>query len=60
VDAFGLVGRGGEYLDELGRVCGHEFDEDIAREISVQMEYERHEDGDVAREVSVWTEYEKL
>jgi hypothetical protein len=55
VGAFGPVG---EYLDEFGRVCGHRSDEDVAREISVWMKYERHEDEDVAREVSVWTEYE--
>lgn len=41
------VGRGGGHLDELGRVCGHGSDGDVAREVSVWMEYERHDDGDV-------------
>jgi hypothetical protein len=47
VRAFGPVDRGGEHLNELMRVCGHGSDEDVAREVSVWMEYERHEDGDV-------------
>jgi hypothetical protein len=45
VGAFGPVGHGGEYLDEITRVCGHGSDEDVAREVSVWMEHERHKDG---------------